>query len=75
VLALDERTDLAPRYSEPDDHERLSHYVDKDALESAIFNGTPCVALCGKTWTPTRDPQRFPVCPECHETWEAMPAE
>ena len=37
--------------------------------------GTPVVALCGKVWVPSRDPERFPVCPECKEIWEGMPAD
>jgi hypothetical protein len=34
--------------------------------------GTPVVALCGKVWVPSRDPQRFPVCPECKEIWDSL---
>lgn len=55
---------------EDGDHERLSHFVPKDKLMEAMINGTPVVALCGKVWVPTRDPERFPVCPECKEIWE-----
>ena len=55
------------------DHERLSHYVDKEKLTEAMVMGTPVVALCGKVWVPSRDPQRFPVCPECKEIWESLP--
>jgi hypothetical protein len=54
------------------DHERLSHYVPKDKLTEAMVNGTPVVALCGKIWVPSRDPERFPVCPECKEIWGSM---
>lgn len=54
------------------DHERFSHYVPKDKLMGAMVEGTPVVALCGKTWVPSRDPQRFPVCPECREIWQSM---
>jgi len=36
--------------------------------------GTPVVALCGKVWIPNRDPEKFPVCPECKEIYEAMKA-
>jgi len=54
------------------DHERLSHYVAKDKLTAALVEGTPVVALCGKVWVPTRDPQRFPVCPECKEIWGGL---
>jgi hypothetical protein len=55
------------------DHERLSHYVTKDRLTEALVMGTPVVALCGKVWVPSRDPQEFPVCPECKEIWESLP--
>ena len=54
------------------DHERFSHYVPKDKLTEAMVMGTPVVALCGKVWVPSRDPERFPVCPECKEAWENM---
>jgi hypothetical protein len=56
------------------DHERFSHYVSKDKLTEAMVEGTPVVALCGKVWVPSRDPQRYPVCPECKEIWESMKA-
>ncbi len=56
------------------DHERFSHYVPKDKLTAAMVEGTPVVALCGKVWVPSRDPQRFPVCPECKEIWASMKA-
>ena len=54
------------------DHERFSHYVEKDKLTEAMVMGTPVVALCGKVWVPSRDPERFPVCPECKEAWESL---
>jgi Protein of unknown function (DUF3039) len=54
------------------DHERFAHYVPKDKLTEAMVMGTPVVALCGKVWVPSRDPQRFPVCPECKEIWESL---
>jgi DUF3039 family protein len=55
------------------DHERFSHYVPKEKLVDAMVNGTPVVALCGKVWVPSRDPQRFPVCPECKEIYDTIP--
>ncbi len=54
------------------DHERFSHYVDKDKLTEAMVMGTPVVALCGKVWVPSRAPEKFPVCPECKEVWESI---
>lgn len=66
----DERTTTRP--SEPGDHDTFSHYVRKDELEKAILSGIPTMALCGKMWLPTKDPMRFPVCPECKEIWEGL---
>ena len=34
--------------------------------------GTPVVALCGKAWVPSRDPQRFPVCPDCKRIYDEV---
>jgi len=67
---IEERTDL--RVDEGD-HERFSHYADKDKIMEAMVNGTPVRALCGKVWVPSRDPQRFPICPECKEIYESLP--
>jgi hypothetical protein len=54
------------------DHERMSHYADKDKLMEAMVMGTPVVALCGKVWVPSRDPSRFPICPECKEIYDSL---
>lgn len=59
--------------TEPGDHERFSHYAPKAKIMEAMVNGTPIVALCGKVWVPSRDPQKFPVCPSCREIYESMP--
>jgi Protein of unknown function (DUF3039) len=66
-----ERPDL--RLSEPGDAERLAHIVyDPQGkgraaalLTEARVYGTPVEALCGKRWVPSRDPKRYPICPEC----------
>ena len=52
---------------QPGDHEKLAHYACKNKIMEAFIEGTPVVALCGKVWVPTRDPERFPVCPECQD--------
>jgi hypothetical protein len=57
------------------DHERFSHYVPREKLMQAMVEGTPVRALCGKLWVPSRDPERFPVCPECKEIHESLPDE
>jgi hypothetical protein len=57
---------------EDGDHERFSHYVNKDKIMNSALSGRPVIALCGKVWTPGRDPQKFPVCPTCKEIYETM---
>lgn len=57
------------------DHERFAHYVRKDRILPSAVEGTPVVALCGKKWVPTRNPERFPVCPECKEIFEMLRGE
>jgi hypothetical protein len=57
---------------EPGDHERYSHYVRKEKLVESAVLGNPVVALCGKVWVPNRDPQKFPVCPECQEIYDGL---
>jgi hypothetical protein len=57
---------------EPGDHERYSHYVRKEKIVESAVMGNPVVALCGKVWVPNRDPQKFPVCPECQEIYDGL---
>ena len=64
-----------PVLGDEDDHERYSHFVDKKKLTEAMVMGTPVVALCGKIWVPSRDPEKYPVCPECKGIWESFPTE
>jgi hypothetical protein len=67
----DERTDILPTHN--GDHEKFSHYADRDKITEAMVTGTPVVALCGKVWVPSRDPKNFPVCPECQRLYELGP--
>ncbi|MGP9782040.1 hypothetical protein CQ010_18175 [Arthrobacter sp. MYb211] len=57
---------------EAGDHERFAHYVQKEKIMESALSGEPVIALCGKVWTPGRDPKKFPVCPECKEIYESM---
>jgi hypothetical protein len=68
----DQRLDRDLETYEDGDHERFSHFVEKDKLTEAMVMGTPVVALCGKVWVPSRAPEKFPVCPECKEIWEGL---
>ena len=52
---------------EDGDHDRFSHYVKKDKILQSALSGKPVRALCGKKWTPGRDPEKFPICPTCKD--------
>ena len=63
------------RTTEDGDHERFAHVVvPASAVTEAYITGSPVTALCGKTWVPTRDPGRYPVCPTCKEILDAARA-
>jgi hypothetical protein len=55
------------------DHDKFAHYVPRDKLMQALVEGTAVRALCGKLWTPSGDPSKFPVCPECKEIHASLP--
>lgn len=57
---------------EAGDHERYSHFVKKDKIVESAVMGNAVIALCGKVWVPSRDPQKFPVCPMCQEIYEKL---
>jgi hypothetical protein len=63
---------LSQERVEDGDHDRYSHYVQKEKILESALSGEPVIALCGKVWTPGRDPEKFPVCPECKEIYESL---
>ena len=69
---LDQRTDPT---LDDGDHERMAHIVaPASAVTEAMVMGTSVTALCGKTWVPTRDPNKYPVCKTCLEVLKAARA-
>ena len=63
---IEERVD--PRLTDDGDNDRMAHIVlPASAVTEALITGKPCTALCGKTWVPSRDPKRYPLCPTCNE--------
>jgi len=65
---------LASEQLDEGDHDRFSHYVQKEKILESALSGEPVIALCGKVWTPGRDPQKFPICPSCKEIYESLSA-
>jgi hypothetical protein len=68
--AVLERTENA---DDTGDHDRFAHYVRKDKIVESAVMGTAVVALCGKVWVPGRDPNKYPVCPDCRKIYEGLP--
>jgi hypothetical protein len=69
---FDEKVEEKISTTDDGDHERFAHYFAKKDLDKAFFDGAKITALCGKQDTPTRDFTKYPVCPECKETFEKM---
>lgn len=68
-------TDLLTRpILEEDDggHDRFAHYVKKDRIVESAVTGKSVRALCGKKWIPSRDPEKYPICPACKEIYEGL---
>ena len=72
AATLDRELEELLQNVEPGDHERFSHYVKKEQILESAITGKPVKALCGKLWTPGRDPEKFPVCPSCKEIYEKL---
>ena len=57
---------------EEGDHERFAHYVKKEKILESAVTGKPVRALCGKKWVPSRDPEKFPICPTCKSIYDGL---
>jgi hypothetical protein len=59
-------TEVEPRRTTDDgDDNRHAHYCKKADIARAYVTGEAITALCGKRWVPSRDPSRYPICPQC----------
>lgn len=54
------------------DHDRFAHYVEKGKIVESAVTGKAVRALCGKKWVPSRDPEKFPICPVCKEIYSGL---
>jgi hypothetical protein len=73
---LQSDTDLLTRPDLQDEdggHDRYSHYVKKEKIVESAVTGKAVRALCGKKWIPSRDPEKYPICPTCKEIYEGLP--
>ena len=71
-------TDLLTRPDLQEDdggHDRFAHYVKKDKITESAVTGKAVKALCGKKWVPSRDPEKFPICPMCKKIYDGLKKE
>lgn len=72
---LEGDTDLLTRPDLQEDdggHDRFSHYVKKEKVVESAVTGKAVRALCGKKWIPSRDPEKYPICPACKEIYDGL---
>ena len=78
VIETESDTDLLTRPDlEEDDggHDRFAHYVKKEKITESAVTGKSVRALCGKKWVPSRDPEKYPICPACKEIYAGLKPE
>lgn len=86
---LDIFTDLTPYEDVNDGKDHRTHIVNpnrnphiyqvgmtaQDIVNIARSNGYKVVALCGYTWVPKRNPEKYDVCEECFHIAQEYMAE
>lgn len=50
----------------------FAHYADSASVTEGYIMGKVVVAICGKTFVPSKDPKNLPVCPICKELAAAL---
>ena len=63
--------DLDEKLDDKND-EHLAHYADAAEVTEGYIMGTPVIALCGKIFVPSRNPEKLRVCPICKDLVEAL---
>jgi hypothetical protein len=46
--------------------------VKKEKIVESAVTGKAVRALCGKKWIPSRDPEKYPICPTCKEIFAGL---
>ena len=64
-----ERLDVETQGGE---EEKFAHYAEAASVTEGYVRGTPVIALCGKIFVPSRNPERLRVCPICKEVMDSV---
>jgi hypothetical protein len=54
------------------DTPEYAHYAESSSVTEGYIMGTPVIALCGKVFIPSKDPEKLIVCPSCKKILEAL---
>jgi hypothetical protein len=68
-------TDLQERLEESltDSGEpKYAHYAESVSVTEGYVLGKPVVAICGQIFIPSRDPKKFPLCPNCMDIAKSL---
>jgi hypothetical protein len=52
--------------------EHFAHYAEAASVTEGYVLGTPVMAICGKIFIPSRNPERLRVCPICKEIMDSV---
>jgi hypothetical protein len=61
-----------PKEQNTEDSNHFAHYADAAEVTEGYIMGTPVIALCGKVFIPSRNPEKLRVCPKCKEILDAL---
>ena len=64
-----QRTDLE---TQEGNKEHFAHYAESTSVTEGYVLGTPVIAICGKIFIPSRNPERLRLCPICKEIMDAL---
>lgn len=53
--------------------DRFAHYVKHPDIIAGGLDGIEITALCGRKFRPRRNPEKYPVCPDCKEIFDSLP--
>lgn len=69
---LDERPETETSHGDSDDSEKIAHWARKDKITEGYVEGVEILALCGKYFVPSRDPEGLEVCKPCEAVLNTM---
>jgi hypothetical protein len=55
-----------------DKEEHFAHYAEKASIVQGYVLGTPVLAICGKVFIPSMDPDKLPICVQCKKLADTL---